>query len=55
MDEYAAIVEQSTLDELEALAMKDENLQQGLSAWEELSQTPETIIAYQSRLKYIID
>jgi len=41
--------------ELEALTMKDENLQQALSAWEELSQTPETIIAYQSRLKYMID
>lgn len=30
-------------------------MQQALSAWEELSQTPETIIAYQSRLKYMID
>ena len=35
--------------------MKDENLLKAFDAWEELSQSPETMIAYQSRLKYIID
>ena len=41
--------------ELEELAMKDERLIEAFTAWEELSQTPDTIIAYQSRLKTIID
>lgn len=41
--------------ELEMLVMKDDDLRQAFSAWEELSQTPESIIAYQSRLKYVID
>ena len=41
--------------ELEELAMKDERLIEAFNAWEELSQTPDTIIAYQSRLKTIID
>lgn len=41
--------------ELEELAMKDENLLEAFNAWENLSQTPETIIAYQSRLKVILD
>lgn len=35
--------------------MKDERLIEAFNAWEELSQTPDTIIAYQSRLKTIID
>lgn len=41
--------------ELEELAMKDENLKEAFNEWESLSQTPETIIAYQSRLKLLID
>ena len=41
--------------ELEELAMEDKNLQEAFGAWEEMSQTKETIIAYQSRLKYILD
>ena len=41
--------------ELEELAMEDNNLLEAFNVWEELSQTPETIIAYQSRLKYILD
>ena len=41
--------------ELEELAMEDKNLQKAFGAWEEMSQTKETIIAYQSRLKYILD
>lgn len=35
--------------------MKDENLLEAFNAWENLSQTQETIIAYQSRLKVLID
>lgn len=42
-------------NELEELAMKDERLIEAFNAWEELSQTPDTIIAYHSRLKAIID
>lgn len=41
--------------ELEELAMKDENLRAAFDTWEEISQAPETILAYQSRLKYIQD
>lgn len=41
--------------ELEELAMKDENLIEAFNAWENLSQTPESIIAYHSRLKAITD
>ena len=41
--------------ELEELAMKDENLRAAFDTWEEISQAPETILAYQSRLKYILD
>lgn len=41
--------------ELEELAMKDERIAEAFGAWEELSQTPDTIIAYESRLKKIID
>ncbi|MEK4699305.1 hypothetical protein MKX47_06875 [Solibacillus sp. FSL R7-0668] len=35
--------------------MKDETLLEAFNAWKILSQTPETIIAYQSRLKAILD
>lgn len=35
--------------------MKDDKLIAAFEAWEELSQTPDTVIAYQSRLKAIID
>lgn len=41
--------------ELEELAMKDENLQEELTLWENMSQTPETMYAYESRLKYMLD
>lgn len=41
--------------ELEVLAMEDNNLLEAFGAWEELSQTEATILAYQSRLKYILD
>lgn len=35
--------------------MGDHRLTDAFNAWEELSQTPESIIAYESRLKKIID
>ncbi|WPK11382.1 hypothetical protein R6U77_16035 [Lysinibacillus louembei] len=35
--------------------MKDETLLEAFNVWESLSQTPDTIIAYQSRLKAILD
>lgn len=41
--------------ELEELAMKDEHLLQAFNVWEDLSLSQEDIIAYQSRLKYILD
>ena len=40
---------------MEVLALKDERLQQAFDTWQELSQNPDTIIAYHSRLKTIID
>lgn len=41
--------------ELEELAMRDEQLQDAFAVWQELSQSPEEFLAYQSRLKYILD
>lgn len=40
---------------LEELAMKDIKLREAFEAWQELSQDPESIIEYESRVKYIID
>lgn len=40
---------------LEELAMKDRYLREAFEAWEELSQDPESIIAYESRVKFMID
>ena len=40
---------------LEELAMKDIKLREAFEAWQALSQDPESIIAYESRVKYIID
>ncbi|WP_264879250.1 Rpn family recombination-promoting nuclease/putative transposase [Sporosarcina sp. NCCP-2378] len=41
--------------ELEELAMRDEQLQEAFTVWQDLSQSPEEFLAYQSRLKYILD
>src|SRR5699024_9713335 len=41
--------------ELEALAMNDERIREAFETWEELSRTPDEKIAYESRLKTIID
>src|SRR5699024_6870377 len=41
--------------ELEALAMKDERIREAFETWGELSRTPDELIAYESRLKAIID
>ncbi|WP_107839964.1 hypothetical protein [Metasolibacillus meyeri] len=35
--------------------MNDKDLQHAFGVWEELSQTPESRITYESRLKYILD
>ncbi|QQP14242.1 Rpn family recombination-promoting nuclease/putative transposase [Lysinibacillus agricola] len=41
--------------DLEELAVKDEHLLQAFNVWKELSLSQEDVIAYQSRLKYILD
>ncbi|ARD48847.1 Rpn family recombination-promoting nuclease/putative transposase [Sporosarcina sp. P33] len=41
--------------ELEELAMRDDSLMNAFTAWEELSQSKKDVVAYQSRLKYILD
>ena|SRR5699024_5811674 len=41
--------------ELEALAMNEKLIRDALEIWEELSRTPDELIAYESRLKAIID
>src|SRR5699024_4272499 len=41
--------------ELEALAMNDERIREAFETWEELSRTHDEKIAYESRLKTIID
>src|SRR5690625_2029027 len=41
--------------ELEEIAMEDESLREAFSDWEELSMTQEQRLAYQSRLKHILD
>lgn len=35
--------------------MKDEHLLEAFNAWQDISQTPDTVIAYHSRLKAIIN
>lgn len=41
--------------ELEVIAMDDETLRKAFHHWEELSMTPEQFLAYESRLKHIMD
>src|SRR5690625_7867959 len=41
--------------ELEEIAMEDESLREAFSDWGELSKTQEQRLAYQSRLKHILD
>lgn len=41
--------------ELEDLAMKDEHLLEAFNVWQDLSMSDEEVIAYQSRLKYLLD
>src|SRR5699024_3006212 len=41
--------------ELEEIAMKDETLRNAFQNWEELSKTQEEFLAYESRLKRILD
>ncbi|PSL48406.1 hypothetical protein B0H94_1046 [Salsuginibacillus halophilus] len=42
-------------EELEEIAMKDEKLQQAFRSWTQLSQTPDEWLAYESRLKQVLD
>ncbi|MGA3602362.1 PD-(D/E)XK nuclease family transposase [Lysinibacillus agricola] len=55
MGYYKLKVYEKIYHELEELAMKDEHLLQAFNVWEELSLSQEDVIAYQSRLKYILD
>src|SRR5699024_1411257 len=41
--------------ELEVIAMDDKTLRKAFHQWEELSMTPEQFLAYESRLKHIMD
>lgn len=41
--------------ELEVIAMEDETLRKAFHNWEEISMTPEQFLAYESRLKHILD
>lgn len=41
--------------ELEDLAMKDEHLLEAFNVWQDLSMSDDDVIAYQSRLKYLLD
>ncbi|MBN6205054.1 PD-(D/E)XK nuclease family transposase [Ralstonia pickettii] len=41
--------------ELEEIAMEDKTLRKAFHNWEELSMTPEQFLAYESRLKHIMD
>ena len=41
--------------ELEEITMKDEHLRDAFTSWEELSSTPDGLLAYRSRLKRIMD
>lgn len=41
--------------ELEVIAMDDKTLKKAFHNWEELSMTPEQFLAYESRLKHIMD
>lgn len=42
-------------EELEALAMEDKDLQDAFGVWQDLSRSREETLAYESRLKYIMD
>ncbi|MEK5037723.1 Rpn family recombination-promoting nuclease/putative transposase [Sporosarcina sp. FSL K6-3457] len=42
-------------EELEMLAMEDKNLQDAFGVWQDLSRSREEVLAYESRLKYIMD
>lgn len=41
--------------ELEEIAMEDKTLRKAFHHWEELSMTPEQFLAYETRLKHIMD
>ncbi len=55
VDDSKKIVRQDIYNALEDIAMTDENIRKAFQAWQEISQDPETILAYQSRVKYMLD
>ncbi|POZ56702.1 hypothetical protein LYSIN_01485 [Lysinibacillus sphaericus] len=55
VDDSKKIVRQGIYNALEDIAMTDENIRKAFQAWQEISQDPETILAYQSRVKYMLD
>ncbi|MFJ7661897.1 hypothetical protein ACIQXW_05780 [Lysinibacillus sp. NPDC097162] len=55
VDDGKKIVREDIYRALEEIAMTDENIRKALQAWEEISQDPDNIIAYQSRVKYLLD
>ncbi|MFD0943027.1 Rpn family recombination-promoting nuclease/putative transposase [Savagea faecisuis] len=55
VDDRKSKVYDDIYKELEELTMTDSRLEQAFQKWEELSQTPESILAYDARLKAILD
>jgi len=55
LDDSKNIVREDIYKALEEKAMTDENIRKAFQAWEEISQDPDNIIAYQSRVKYMLD
>ncbi|QPQ36014.1 hypothetical protein [Lysinibacillus sp. JNUCC-52] len=55
VDDGKKIVREDIYKVLEEIAQTDENIREALQAWEEISQDPDNIIAYQSRVKYLLD
>ena len=55
VDDGKNIVREDIYRALEEIAKTDENIRKAFQAWEEISQDPDNIIAYQSRVKYMLD
>jgi len=55
LDDSKKIVREDIYKALEEIAKTDENIRKAFQAWEEISQDPDNVIAYQSRVKYMLD
>jgi len=55
VDDGKKIVREDIYKALEEIAQTDENIRKALQAWEEISLDPDNIIAYQSRVEYLLD